>query len=122
MIPSFAVYCPYIDQDSIVIVSSLKKYVNNKYEYNDFAIFVDDIPNTETGSAMLPSFYMRFYKGSVIFTKLEDYLVNKDKLLSDNKFVITNPTELTQNGLSKKELSTENTIILQNINGAIYEV
>lgn len=117
---SFAIYCRNIDDDCISLVLSTRQYLNKTNSYYDFFVFVDDNARAKLGCASLSSFYMRFYKGGVVFTNLEDYLLNKDKILSSHIFIITTAKELIEYNTLKNKIL--NVTILKNINGELYEV
>lgn len=57
---------------------------------NDFVLFTDNINNQYFDNyAIFPSFYMRFFKGMVIFLTIEDYMQYKDSMIGKPMFFLT---------------------------------
>jgi hypothetical protein len=116
MSTSFAVFHDRAHED---IVKSVKKYVDKNAQYYDFTVFSDNM-NSFCGHAILSTFYMRFYKGNLVFTNLEDYLLYEKKITAKKRFVVTNIEELREYNITPKNLT--NTTILQYVDGEINEL
>lgn len=66
------------------IISSIKESLKTYYSIRDFTVFSDSIiQNISPEYAVLPSFYLSFYKGVVVFDSHDSYL-SKQNILGDN--------------------------------------
>ena len=110
-----------MDDNTTNLIKAIQQYIFDNYSFYDIFLFVDDIINEPTDCAALSSFYMRFYKGSLVFTNLEDYLSNQDKILSTNIFIISSAEQLIEYNESKLKLQ-KNTKLLQYKDNRINEV
>jgi hypothetical protein len=69
----------------IDIIRRVKAFFKSSDELVDFLIFSDDIASgLLVDTAILSTFYTTFYPGKVIFLNVEDYLANKDNLLTND--------------------------------------
>jgi hypothetical protein len=78
---SIAVYYPEISIDHNILQSLKTKYQN----YDDFLVFSDVFyaSNNCQDFGIMSTFYMKFFKGKVIFLNNEDYNKNKDNILGE---------------------------------------
>lgn len=54
----------------------------------DFIVFSDySLSNSSNDFGILPTFYLDFYLGTIVFLSIEDYLIHKPHLLS-SKYVL----------------------------------
>lgn len=83
---SFALYATNTDSDQI---TRLKKFLYNKYPYSSFHVFFDGDYRNSSDTSFLPSFYMKFYKGCIIFNSLSEYLKEHKNLLSSIIFILS---------------------------------
>lgn len=85
---SCAVYSDNINDTSLIDI--LYKYFKQQYKDCDFNIFSsnEQIFNS-LNIASLSTFYMRFFKGKIIFCNIEDYLEYKDNILNECYLVAT---------------------------------
>lgn len=83
-------------------------------------IFTDDYISNYFDLAQLSSFYMSFYKNSILFTNLNDFLINRYDIVSNNVYVITTVEELKENYLTAQNLQNVKLLYLKN--GTIYEI
>lgn len=111
----------YIDNDSdLNIIPAIKNFFSKKYPIVLPHIFHDHLISTYVDFAYLPTFYMSFYQQSLVFTNLENFLINQNNINSSDIYVITNKEELENNHMTKKELA--NIKLLSINNGEIYEL
>lgn len=74
---SIGIYLNNIN-DNLDIIQKIKTFFD-KY---DFVLFNDTNQSNEK-HATLPTFYMKFYDGSIVFLSIEDYLIYKETIKSD---------------------------------------
>lgn len=111
----------YIDSDNdLDTIPAIKSFFSKKYPVALLHIFHDHLISTYVDFAYLPTFYMSFYQQSLVFTNLENFLINQNNINSSDVYVITNKEELENNHMTKKEL--ENIKLLSISNGEIYEL
>jgi hypothetical protein len=81
---SIAVYSSALNVQ-IDIIRRVKAFFKSSDELVDFLIFSDDIASgLLVDTAILSTFYMTFYPGQIIFLNVEDYLANKNNLLTND--------------------------------------
>lgn len=80
---SFAVYCPGIVISEDLINPIKKRYINQNYD--DFVVFTDIFYAAEDcrDHGIMSTFYMKFFRGKVIFLNQEDYIKYKDNILGE---------------------------------------
>lgn len=77
MLKSLAIYCNDIKKN-IDLINKIKDF----FSKTDFVIFADNIVNVPTTEiAILLTYYMRFYHGTVVFLDIDEYLTYKDTLV-----------------------------------------
>jgi hypothetical protein len=69
-------------------INNIKNYINSISEFNHFHIFYDGDILEDVQDAILPSFYMTFYKNCLIFDSVNQYLINYNKVLSSNIYIL----------------------------------
>ena len=86
--------------------NQLSKIDNAVANIND----IDDIFLTSDSSivyydkAILPTYFIRFYDGKILFMCLEDWLSYKDNLRSQQIYVVADPEQLINANLSSHNL------------------
>lgn len=111
----------YIDDiEDINIIDSIRLFLETKYDIVSIHLFGDTILTKNINIAYLSSFYMSFFKGSLLFTNLENFLINKDSIISQDIFVITSLQELYNHHITKHSLETIKLLTIEN--GAINEI
>jgi hypothetical protein len=83
---TFALYTTSIND---IQINNLKKYLYNKYPYSSFHIFADINLKSNNDTSVLPSFYMKFYKGCLIFDNLLEYVKEYENILSSDIFILS---------------------------------
>lgn len=85
---SYGIYSD--DIKDISLIDNLYKFFKKKNNDCDFNIFSsnESIFNN-LNIASLSTFYMRFFKGKIIFCHIEDYLEYKDDILDDCYLIAT---------------------------------
>jgi len=81
-------------------------------DYDDFVIISDDNDHIDNKYAVIPSIHLKFFHGSVVFLSARSYL-EKNRILSDNIYVVTSLDEIINNHISKNRLSGIKVINIQ---------
>jgi hypothetical protein len=113
---SIGIFTNNISNDERLVLK-IKEFMLSHEDQPDIFVFSDD-PRTKgfSHTAILSSFYMRFYKNEIIFLNINDYLDNKDKILAHCS-VFINPSEIQQSKINRKLL--QNCNLLTTHNGTI---
>lgn len=87
-------FCLFTNNPNNELISNVKNFFLSNYDVIDFTIFSDNIiKDIDNSYAVLPSFYLTFYEGVILFDNIQDYESKKDLLGSDtNIYVIKNGT------------------------------
>jgi len=101
------------------IINHLYYYLMYHKKYIDFHIFSDSLPLTKIKFAVLSSFYIRFYKNTIIFDNLDTYNTYKTKIISDSLILILNSQQLNDLELFK---NLKNTKLLHYDGNQIYDI
>jgi hypothetical protein len=86
---NFCVYSNKINLSLKKDIEIIKKYLMSQYPYYHLAIFSDTYCETSIDYPVVSAFYLKFFKGSVIFLSQKDYLYFKNKLYSKNIYVLS---------------------------------
>lgn len=91
------------------VVNSIKQ----KNHIDDIVI-LSDADNTIgiKNYAILPSFYLKFFDGSVVFTDINDYMIYKDEVVSREMFLLSNLEELLQANIDRSMLAKYHTTLI----------
>lgn len=88
--------------------------------YYDICIVTENSAlNIDKKYAILYSFYLKFYKGSIIFLDIKDYIDNQYLVDHLNKYVVCTPQEIIDSKLDKYSLKNVKII---NINNNMVEI
>lgn len=80
-----AIYSDNIHEDKTKIIEVFHHFKNQ----NDVVVITDNINDSEYKDyAVFPSFYTKFFQGTVIFLHLEDYLEYKDTIIGSPKILL----------------------------------
>jgi hypothetical protein len=99
--------------DSIEHIKLLYDFFHK--DYDDFVIVTDNNDKIDTSYAVIPSIYLKFFQGSIVFLSAQSYL-EKNNILSDNIYITTSIEEILNNNIPKSRLSGVNIITIQNNN------
>lgn len=96
--------------DSTVLFDSIRAYFQKKCTIIDAMVFSKDpvicrIPNTY---AVLPTFFLKFYNGIVVFFTIEDYLNNHFQNLGNQNYLYVDENTINN-------MESVNRSMLQNI-------
>lgn len=58
------------------IIDNLKNYLYNNNKYEDFVIFTDIMFPINTEYSLLPTFYAKFFTGTIVFFEADNYHKN----------------------------------------------
>lgn len=85
----------YTNNANNELVATIKNLLESYYDLIDFTIFTDSIscgiPNEY---AVLPSYYLSFYKGTVVFDNENEILLKKQFLGNNHKILLYKNKEL----------------------------
>lgn len=113
----FAIYSNSINNN---LYTMIKNYLDQRYLYYDCVILSDSILNKDIDATIVSSFYLRFFRGYVIFTNIEDYVYYKALIVSNHLFLITTPDLLKIEKLTNEDKKI--TTILNTEKGYLYEI
>jgi len=63
------------------IIENLKKYLFTQNKYDDFVIFTDIMFPTNTEYGLFPTFYAKFFNGTIVVFDTDNYQYNKNNWL-----------------------------------------
>ena len=110
---SIAVYSAENLKFSIETINSLKQFLSERINIDDFLILCDTY-DFHVEYAVLPTFYLYYYKGMVVFLNLEDYIAYKDKIISDNIIIRLSKQEVFESHIDRSVIKTCNIIYQEN--------
>jgi hypothetical protein len=86
------------EKNNTKIIDTIYNYLKTKY---DDVFFVSEWADIVLPIyySILPSFYMRFYCGGVVFLGYSDYLEHKDQIISKNIYLLNNDNESEQSNI-----------------------
>lgn len=97
----FAVYTEDLENDSDIIVQLFSRCS----DLGDSVIITDSINSSKFQHyPLFPSFYLKFFPGSVIFMNIEDYLQYKDNMMGSPMLFMD---ENTPNSIDKSLIKNE---------------
>lgn len=99
--------------DSIQTINSIKEFLKQHINIDDFFVFCDSY-DTHTEYAVLPSFYLYYYKGTVVFLNLEDYIAHKDKIISTNIIIRLSKQEVFESHIDRSVIKGCNILYQEN--------
>lgn len=94
----FGIYTENLQEDKNIA----KQLHDQCSKMGDTVVFTDSMNTDLHDCALFPSFYIRFFKGTVIFLRLEDYLEHKNTMIGQPKLISSssiNKTLVEQNHL-----------------------
>lgn len=97
---SVAIYNSGNLKDSIETINNLKKFLSNHINIDDFVILCDTY-DYHVEHAVLPTFYIYYYKGAVAFLSLEDYIAYKDKILASDIIIRLSKQEVFESHIDR---------------------
>lgn len=113
----------YINQnDSIEYINQIKTFILTQSPYSDIVIFCDDNVLIGESYGILSSFYIKFFKGSIIFTDIEDCISYRDIAKLSQLYAIAKSAQdiVNKDILTKNSIS--NIILLTITDGEIHEI
>lgn len=101
-----------VNDEKINIDYILNKIIQN-IQIDDIVIFSDsnNISNIKD-MAVLSSFYLKFFDGSIVFTNINEYLTYKDEIVADETFLVSDLQTLLENNIDKSVLVKSNTTLI----------
>jgi len=113
---SIGIFANDLSKNEKLILKIKEFFYSNEYK-PDIFVFSDNAKvKGFSHTAVLSSFYMRFHKDEIVFLDINDYLINKDKILAHCSIVIE-PSEIQTHKLNRKIL--ENCDLLTIHNGTL---
>lgn len=75
---SYGIYVEDLERDSL----SIKTLADGFKTQGDVVLFWDSDQNTLSHQyAIFPSFYVKFFRGTIVFLSVENYMVYKDQII-----------------------------------------
>lgn len=101
-----------VNNDKINIDYILDK-ITQDIKIDDVVIFSDlnNVSNIKH-RAVLSSFYLKFFDGSVVFTNVDEYLTYKDQIIANEIFLVSDLQSLLSNNIDKSALVKRNTKLI----------
>jgi hypothetical protein len=75
-----------------------------KNEYDDIFIISNENENIDKEYAVVPSIYLKFFRGDVVFSSIKGYFSNED-ILANNIYVCSSIKELVSNHIHKNRIN-----------------
>jgi hypothetical protein len=107
---TFAIFC----NEQTDTLDILYNHILQKYFSDIFLVTDNTSISFKKHYSILYSFYLRFYKGAVIFLNINDYLSNKLNVQDNQIYVVCEVKDLIDVGLDKNSLSGVKLIKIQN--------
>jgi hypothetical protein len=101
----------YLQSKYINNISLIKQYL--KKDYEDFIVFSNEHLILDKEYAVLPTIYLKFFKGDVVFFDPYDYL-EKNDILANKKYLAISSEDLLQSKVSVKDLKEVTLLELKN--------
>ena len=111
----------YIDSAYSEFISLAIQYLKKTRGVVEPHIFSDGRISSYIDMACLSSFYMRFYRDSLLFTNLEDFLSNQYDVISNDIYVMVLKKELESNYINKNSIKNVKFLTFDD-NGEIHEI
>lgn len=101
--------------DNIDLIDKIKSFFEQQYNAKDFVIFTDDVTVASNNNAILTTFYMIAYEGSIVFLDINDYYAYEDQLKNNGiLYLDQNSIEsLDHNSIKKCSILTQNNNTLE---------
>lgn len=111
----------YYNGSSCNIINKIKDFFAEENKIVSVHIFTDsEGVCADYNTACLPSFYMPFYKDSLVFTTIEDFIENQKDIISSKIYVITSIEEIKKYHINKKTIDSIKFLKIEN--ETIYEI
>jgi hypothetical protein len=107
---TFAIFCNE-QSDELDIVYN---YIIQKYMGDIFIVSDDTTTSFKKHYAILYSFYLCFYKGTIIFLNIEDYLSNKINTENNEVYLICDVKDIIEAGIDKGSLNNVKLLKIEN--------
>lgn len=113
-----AIYC---NDNNCDLIYKIIDFFKQKNRIVCGHVFTDSDNTCSSDIACLPSFYMPFYKGIIVFTNIHDFIDNQSELISEKIYVmISSISDIKDNHVDKKII--DNTKFLTLDSEAIHEL
>jgi hypothetical protein len=96
--------------DNKLIQNIFSNFAN---DYKDFVIIADSSTNISNIFAIIPSIYLKFFRGDVVFMSISSYLYNED-ILANQIYVYASAHDLIENSVPKNRLNNVKILSIQN--------
>ena len=116
---AFAIYIN--NNDSIEDIERIRNFNITQSSYSDIFVCSDDNVVITNSFSLLPSFYLKFFQGSIIFTNIENYMEYKDVAkLAKSYIIVKSAQEMVDNSINKHNL--KDAMLLTITDGEIHEI
>lgn len=117
---SFAIYINA--ENSIAEIENIRSFISIQYPYSDIFVCCDDNVNLVNSLSIVPSFYLKFFQGSIIFTSLDDYALYQDSVKLAKVYIIVKSAEDILNNDINSKYNLKDAVLLTITDGEIHEV
>lgn len=101
------------DQDSETLKNVNTIYDFLKKEYDDFVIITNENNGINYEHAIIPSIYLKFFRGDVVFMSISTYLCNQE-ILANNIYVCASLEDFLSNNVPKNRLGNAKILTIEN--------
>lgn len=91
-----------------------------KKDYDDIGIITNNNNQISSKYATIPSIYLRFFKGDVVFLSLSSYLENEN-ILANNIYIKTDINEIISNNITRSRIGSAKIISINEFNLEVTE-
>lgn len=109
------------NNDSIEDIERIKNFIIVQYPYSDIFVCTDDSVTISSNFSIMSSFYLKFFRGSIIFTNIENYIEYSNiAKLAKQYLIVKSVEEMVDKGITKQNIN--NTMFLTITDGEIHEI
>jgi hypothetical protein len=95
----------FLSDDDFDKIGQIKHIYNFfKNEYDDIFVISNENENIDQEYAVVPSIYLKFFRGDLVFSSFKSYFSNED-VLANNIYVCASIKELVSNHIHKNRLN-----------------
>jgi hypothetical protein len=99
---TLAIFLSDDDFDKISQIKNIYRFFKN--EYGDIFIISNENENIDKEYAVIPSIYLKFFRGDLVFSSIKSYFSNEN-VLANNIYVFASIKELLSNHIHKNRLN-----------------
>jgi len=101
----------FLNSQHVNKVTIVKNYLKDLYE--DFVVFTNDNLILDKEHPILPSIYLKFFQGDVVFFSFDD-LLEKNDILAKKKYLVCSLEEVLRSKIPTRDLKETTLLNIQN--------